>query len=103
MSVLDDVRESDPVGHAESGHPTTRMTTPIPMGRTTRLMQQCLEHRSASEELADVATLDAKFTERTRRLSALMDLDRMLSQAANRYSLAADLVRGNYECAERAD
>ncbi|MDB4879182.1 MAG: hypothetical protein JWL60_628 [Gemmatimonadetes bacterium] len=65
-------------------------------------MQQTLEYGSAAEQLADVEVLEARFSERTRRLEALMDIDMTLSAAANRHSLAADLVR-RLETYERAD
>jgi hypothetical protein len=45
--------------------------------------------------------LEGKFIERTRRLSALFDLDRVLSDAANRYNLAAEVVHHGWP--HRAD
>lgn len=40
----------------------------------------------------ECSTIERTATERMRRLSVLLDLDQALSNAANRYSLAADLV-----------
>lgn len=40
----------------------------------------------------DVGTIDRKISERKQRVSTLLDLDSVLSAAANRYNLAAQIV-----------
>ena len=45
--------------------------------------------------------LEGKFAERARRVNALFELDRALADAANRYNLAAEVVRHGWP--HRAD
>ena len=52
-------------------------------------MQQVVDANLSAE---DVRGIERQFAERTRRLDALLDLDRVLSDAANRYNLAAQVV-----------
>ena len=40
----------------------------------------------------DVGLIDRKISEHTKRVSTLLDLDSVLSAAANRYNLAAEIV-----------
>ena len=49
----------------------------------------------------DVGRLEGQFAERTRRLDALIALDRVLSDAANRHNLAAEVVHHGWP--HRAD
>lgn len=43
----------------------------------------------ASDEMR---SLDRRFSERSHRIDKLLDLDRVLSDAANRHNLVADIV-----------
>ena len=65
---------------------------------TSRSMHQSSEAVLTHEECG---ALQGKFTERTMRLTALVELDRALSQAANRYNLAAEVVHHGWP--HRAD
>jgi hypothetical protein len=51
--------------------------------------------------LDDVAIIDRRIAERTRRVSTLLDLDSVLSAAANQYNLAAQIVHHGWP--HRAD
>ena len=49
----------------------------------------------------DVRLIERRFSEHAGRLGKLLDLDRVLSDAANRHNLAADIV--HYGWPHRAD
>ena len=49
----------------------------------------------------EVRVIERRFSERSCRLGKLLDLDRVLSDAANRHNLAADIV--HYGWPHRAD
>jgi hypothetical protein len=51
--------------------------------------------------LDDVGIIDRRIAERTRRVSTLLDLDSVLSAAANQYNLAAQIVHHGWP--HRAD
>ena len=40
----------------------------------------------------EVRVIERRFSERSRRIGKLLDLDRVLSDAANRHNLVADIV-----------
>jgi hypothetical protein len=49
----------------------------------------------------DYSVIERRISERTKRVSTLLDLDSVLSAAANRYNLAAEIV--HYGWPHRAD
>lgn len=60
-----------------------------------------LEQADSTPTMEECVQLEQKFVERKERLSALFDLDRALSAAANRHDLAAQIV--HYGWPTRAD
>ena len=78
------------VGHDESGLPRARATPPGRARTVERMIQQCETGPAASEDYRVVA---GRVADRTQRIDVLVQLDAALAKAANRYSLAAEIVR----------
>lgn len=89
---------ADPVGHAVSGHPRACARPPTWGVRMLTTRQYSFTSYSAAD---DLRIMSGRISERTRRLSTLLELDRALSAAANRYDLAAEIVRHGWP--HRAD
>jgi type III secretion system FlhB-like substrate exporter len=76
------------------------------MGAYYRSMNQLLDVSALTGSGDDYGMIASTIAERTRRIDVLVQIDKALAQAANRYDLAAEIVRHGWPHSsprERAD